>query len=148
MSNFMSKLGALTVVFFTASSAAQAQQPTVFTDYLYEAVKTDKVLAAEFAAITKPLSMHFPWVAKYGTATPAEIIQVAGQDYAVYQGCKPHNCPAESYVLIYSPSAKKMLAGAFIQNKYSQSTFLDESKISWLGTRATEFAPVLSKYLF
>ena len=86
-------------------------------------------------------------MAQFGTASPSQDVTVNGKTYTVYQGCKPHNCPAESYVVLYDAPNKKMLAGAFVQNKYEQGVLMD-SKVSWLGTQSTDFAPTLSSFLF
>ena len=147
----------LTSLFSLASAAAlvalapvQAQPAQTFPigeGYLYQEVAQDAALAQQFTEITKPLSTHFSWVAQYGTASPAENLKVDGKNYTVYQGCKPHDCPAESYVVLYDATHKKMVAGAFVQNKYEQGALL-ESKVSWLGPQAANFAPALSQYLF
>lgn len=133
-----------------ALSPVQAQQAQTFPigeGYLAQEVAKDPVLAQQFAQITRPLNTHFPWVASYGTASPAEYIKVDGRNYTVYQACKPHNCPAESYVVLYDAHDKKMVAGAFVQSKYHQGVLVD-SKVSWLGSQSANFAPALSKYLF
>lgn len=146
----LSSLLSVGALAFIALSSVQAQQAETFPigeGYLFQEVAKDPVLAQQFAEITKPLNTHFSWVAKYGTASPAENIKVNGKTYTVYQACKPHDCPAESYVVLYDAHNKKMVAGAFVQSKYEQGVLLD-SKVSWLGTQAADFAPVLSKYLF
>lgn len=147
----LTSLLSLSAVALLALSTVQAQPAQTFPigeGYLFQEVAKDPALAQQFAQITEPLNTHFPWVAKYGTATPAESIKVDGKEHTVYQGCKPHNCPAESYVVVYSPTDKKMVAGAFVQNKYDAPNLLVESKISWLGQNAADFAPAISHYLY
>lgn len=135
---------------FMSASAVWAQPAETFPvgeGYLFQEVAKDPALAQQFAEITAPLTTHFSWVAKFGTASPAQEVKVDGKTYTVYQGCKPHNCPAESYVVLYDTSSKKMLAGAFVQNQYEQGMLMD-SKVSWLGAQSTDFAPTLSSFLF
>lgn len=139
--------GAAALVSLAPVQAQQAQTFPIGEGYLYQEVAKDPILAQQFAEITQPLNTHFAWVANYGTASPAESIKVDGKNYTVYHACKPHNCPAESYVVLYDTHNKKMVAGAFVQNKHEQGVLLD-SKVSWLGTQAADFASALSKYLF
>lgn len=147
LTSLLSLVGAATLVALSPAQAQPAETFPIGEGYLFQEVAKDPVLAQQFAEITKPLNTHFSWVAKYGTASPAENIKVNGKSYTVYQACKPHNCPAESYVVLYDAHNKKMVAGAFVQSKYEQGVLLD-SKISWLGAQSADFAPALSKYLF
>lgn len=147
LTSLLSLMGTAAVVTLSPVQAQSAQTFPIGEGYLFQEVAKDPVLAQQFAEITKPLNTHFSWVAKFGTASPAERIKVDGKTYTVYQACKPHNCPAESYVVLYNAHDKKMVAGAFVQNKYEQGVLLD-SKVSWLGTQAADFAPALSQYLF
>lgn len=128
-------------------TAANAQQTEPTENYLFEAVKKDKALAKGFNELTEPLNKTFPWVASFGVATPAATEKVDDKEYVVYQGCKPHNCPSEAYVVVYNPADKKMVAGAFVKNNY-QNNNLVESKVEWLGNSSLDFAAVIGKYLF
>lgn len=128
-------------------SALNAQQVNPTENYLFDAVQKDEALAKGFKQLTEPLNKSYPWVASFGVATPATIEKVDDKEYVVYQACKPHNCPAESYVVVYSPTEKKMVAGAFVENTYQDNT-MQQSQIKWLGQSPVDFAPVIGKYLF
>lgn len=132
-------------VFSVTAISAQQTEPT--ENYLFEAVKKDKALAKGFAKLTEPLNHSSPWIASYGVATPATMEKLDGKDYVIYQACKPHDCPSESYVVVYSPTDKKMVAGAFAKNDYQNSNLI-ESKVQWLGKSSLEFSALIGKYLF
>lgn len=137
-------LGALAVA---PVMAQPAQTFPVGEGYLYQEVARDNALAQQFAEITQPLNTHFGWVAQYGVAVPVEYVQIDGKEYAAYQGCKPHDCLSEKYVVLYDEQARKMVAGAFIQHKFEQLTLL-ESKLSWLNEQSAHFSPALIRLLF
>lgn len=142
------------ISFFSLSAAClfsvgalNAQQVDPLENYLFDAVKKDEALAKGFKTLTEPLNKSYPWVASFGVATPANTEKVDDKQYVVYQGCKPHNCPAEAYVVVYSPTEKKMVAGAFVKNTYQDNT-LHQSQITWLGQNAVDFSAVIGKFLF
>ncbi len=115
--------------------------------HMYEAVKTDPALAAEFARIMKPISATASWVDSFGTTAPSTLETVDEQAYSVYWGCKPHDCIAESYVVMYNLRTKEIAAGAFVQNNYDGPN-LTMSNITWLGKTDFDLARALGKYLY
>lgn len=125
----------------TAFAGSETEGP-----YLAEAVKTDKALKAEFERIIQPISQSAPWLANYGTASPASVETISNVSYDVFFGCKPHSCPEEQYVVIYDKAAKKITSGAFIQNSVDQAG-IEKSLITWLGNTDPNQAQIIGKYL-
>ena len=135
-------LAALALAVSMGSSYAQESV------YLPEAVTTDAALKAEFARITNSIAKDAPWVKEYGTTTPAQEAELDGKRYQVFSGCKPHNCPAESYVVLYNPDKKQISAGAFVTTDYSSSDIASNTTIQWLGNTDLDHIRILAKYLF
>lgn len=123
---------------------AKAEQAA---QHLYEATKTDPVLAVEFNRVMEPFFSNSPWTKSFGTTAAAAPETVDGQSYDVYWGCKPHDCVTESYVLMYHRASKKITAGAFLINDYNGPN-LSKSRITWLEKTEFESARVLGKYLY
>lgn len=135
-------LGALALVVSIGNSYAQESV------YLPEAVNTDAALKADFARITAPIAKEATWITQYGTTTPAEQIELNGTTYQVFSGCKPHNCPAESYVVMYDPSKKQITAGAFVKTDYTSGDTASHTAIQWLGNTDLDHVRALATHLF
>jgi len=79
---------------------------------------------------------HFPaWVNQGGTSTPADNITIKGETWQVLSGCKPHNCPAQSIAILYSP-AKGEIHGVY--SDYDQKN--NRQTLTWLNLDPTEEA--------
>lgn len=124
-----------------ATHAAQAGQ------HMGEAAQADPELSAEFQRVMRTMLASAPWVESYGTTSPSATETIDGHAYEVYWGCKPHDCVSESYVVMYSPDDKIIVAGAFVRNRY-EGPDLAESRITWLGKTESDTARVLGKYLY
>jgi|GEM_PF-756343 len=114
---------------------------------MYMASKADPMLAREFARVTEPIIRSAPWVSAYGTTSPSTMEELEGRSYYVFHGCKPHECILESYTVLYDASAKRITAGAFVQNEYD-GALITKSRITWLGTPDFDSVEVLGKYLY
>ena len=52
---------------------------------------------------------HLPgWIKKGGVETPMQEVTLNNTTYQVYYSCKPHDCAAERFALIYSPADNSM----------------------------------------
>ena len=72
---------------------------------------------------------HLPdWVKKGGTETPAQPVTLNGERYQVYYACKPHNCSAEQFALLYSP-AEGTMSGVFVRHDERRHT----EQLRWLN---------------
>ncbi|PZL90632.1 C-lysozyme inhibitor [Pantoea graminicola] len=72
---------------------------------------------------------NFPaWVKQGGTSTPAETLTLKGVTWQVLSGCKPHNCPAQSVAILYSPE-KGEIHGVY--SDYDQTH--DRQTLTWLN---------------
>lgn len=134
----------LALPFAILAQTANAEQTG---KHLYEAAQADPALSAEFKRVMKPFFSSSSWVESFGTTAPPTTETVEGQTYEVYWGCKPHDCIAASYVVMYNRGTKKITAGAFLQNNYDGPN-LTKSSITWLGGTDFESARVLGKYLY
>lgn len=71
----------------------------------------------------------FPaWVKQGGTSTPASTVTLQGETWQLLSGCKPHNCPAQSIALLYSPE-KGEIHGVY--SDYDQKR--DRQTLTWLN---------------
>lgn len=135
----------ITTVCLIGTSLAQAESTP--DQYISDALKDDKAFSESFTAAIQPVLGDFPWVAKGGVATPAITVQKEGNNYLLYQGCKPHDCITQSYAVLYSPDQQEVVAAAFVDNDYMDQNLVN-SQILWTGSEVTGFAPVLASYLF
>lgn len=115
--------------------------------YLYEAAQSDLNLVSSYKQLIAPVVEQADWLAGYGTASPAQVENVDGTEYLVFTGCKPHDCPSQSYAVMYDPKQKQMVAGALVTNVYENSE-ITSTEINWLGEANLDFARALSKYLY
>ena len=115
--------------------------------HMGEAAQADPELSAEFQRVMRSMLASALWVESYGTTSPSTAETMDGRAYEVYWGCKPHDCVSESYVVMYSPADKTIVAGAFVRNRY-EGPDLAESRITWLGKTEFDAARVLGKYLY
>ncbi len=137
----------LTPLLLSNAFAQKTTEPEEKQVYLYEAAQSDLNLASSYKQLIAPVLDKAEWLASYGTASPAQIEEVDGVQYWVFSGCQPHNCPAQSYVAMYEPKQKKMVAGALITNEYAELD-MKRSEIHWLGNAELEFARILAKYFY
>lgn len=124
-------------------STYAAQEPA----YLADLASKYPEINTSFSTLMAPVIKQADWVKSFGTASPAETIQLDDKKYAVFTGCRPHNCPSESYAALFNPESKQFIAAAYIQN-ISTDNQLTESKITWLNGAETDFVNVLGRYLF
>ncbi|HHT0992387.1 Ivy family c-type lysozyme inhibitor [Enterobacter roggenkampii] len=68
------------------------------------------------------------WVQDGGTSTPANEIIIRGTKYLALSGCMPHNCPAQSIAILYSPE-KGDIHGVFSEYDFTQ----DRQKLTWMN---------------
>ncbi|MDH2067607.1 Ivy family c-type lysozyme inhibitor [Pantoea sp. GD03673] len=79
---------------------------------------------------------NFPaWVKQGGTSTPATTVTFRGETWQALSGCKPHNCPAQSIAILYSPE-KGEIHGVY--SDYDEKT--DRQTLTWLNLNPTEDA--------
>ncbi len=134
----------LALPFTLFAPSTHAQQTGL---YLYEAAQADPALAAEFKRVMEPLLPNASWLESFGTTAPPTSETVDGKTYTVYWGCKPHDCIAASYVVMYNPQAKQITGGAFLQNNFDGPNLI-KSDITWLGKTDFDAAKVIGKYFF
>jgi len=115
--------------------------------YLYEAAQSDLNLVSSYKQLIAPVLDKADWLRGYGTASPAQVENLDGTEYWVFAGCKPHDCPSQSYVVMYDPTQKKMVAGALVTNTYEEQD-IQSSQIEWLGETNLDYTRVLGKYLY
>lgn len=132
----------------TAASAQEGQSTDSSQPYLFEAAQTNLNLASSFKKIIAPVAEQAPWLLSYGTGSPAEAEKIDNTDYLVFWGCKPHSCTSESYVVLYEPKSKEVVAGAFVHNNFADNTNLKNSEITWLGQPDWDQARLLGRYLY
>lgn len=129
-------------------AAAGADEPTRSNSpYLFEAVQKDAALKAAFAQAIEPELSTSPWLSEYGVASPAVSQTIDNVQYQIYSGCKPHDCPSESYAVMYDPQSQRIVAGAVVRNHFDQNQ-LGQSTVQWLGQTDWDQARALSHYLF
>lgn len=126
-----------------SGGVAVADEP----QHLYEAAQANPDLQAGFADLVAPVIEKAPWLKDYGTTAPPTKISLNDTDYAIYWGCKPHDCTTESYTVAYDIKAKKMVGGAFVSNQLSGSD-ASISTIQWLGSTDWDLVKALSPYLY
>lgn len=68
------------------------------------------------------------WVEGGGTSTPANEVIIRGRKYLALSGCMPHNCPAQSIAILYSPD-KGDIHGVF--SDYNFTT--DHQMLTWMN---------------
>src|SRR5690625_1118064 len=107
-----------TATILLGSTRALADTKQEVPLYLYEAAQSDLNLFSSYNKLTAPVFDQAGWLVNYGTAYPAQKVEVDNTEYLVFFGCMPHYCPSQSYAVIYEPKEKKMLAGAFVTNTY------------------------------
>ncbi|EIB99787.1 Ivy family c-type lysozyme inhibitor [Pantoea sp. Sc1] len=91
------KRGVIAAVLAAVPLFASAAAPT----YLYDFIQNKQT----GQAYHKLIAGHaFPaWVKQGGTSTPATEVTIKGVKYQALSGCKPHNCPAQTIAILYSP---------------------------------------------
>ncbi|NEG61349.1 C-lysozyme inhibitor [Pantoea agglomerans] len=106
--------------------ASAATQP-----YLFDFIQNKQTGKAYYQLIA---GHTFPaWVKQGGTSTPANTITVKGVTWQLLSGCKPHNCPAQSIAILYSPE-KQEIHGVY--SDYDQKS--DRQTLTWLNLNPTE----------
>ena len=88
-------------------------------------------------AYQKLIAGHaFPaWLKQGGTSTPANTFTLKGVTWQALYGCKPHNCPAQSIAILYSPE-KGEIHGVY--SDYDQTR--DRQTLTWLNLDPTDDA--------
>src|SRR5690625_4134075 len=86
--------------------------------YLYEAAQSDLNLVSSYKQFIAPVLDKADWLRGYGTASPAQVENLDGTEYWVFAGCKPHDCPSKSYVMMYDQTQKKIVDGAIVKQHY------------------------------
>ncbi|PHV11765.1 Ivy family c-type lysozyme inhibitor [Chitinimonas sp. BJB300] len=86
----------------SAIPVAASEAP--YTRYAYEVELTDPAFKKAMRPLLRQASKVAPWVNNLGVVSPGERVIINGQDGWVYQGCQPHGCPNEGYVLLYLPA--------------------------------------------
>ncbi|MGK3142802.1 Ivy family c-type lysozyme inhibitor [Pantoea sp. C2G6] len=85
----------------------------------------------------------FPaWVSQGGTSSPANTLTIKGVRYQALFGCKPHNCPAQSIAILYSPERGDIHG---VYSRYDEKS--DRQTLTWLNLDATDDA-AMRKILF
>lgn len=115
--------------------------------HLYEAAQANPALKSAFEQIMAPVVKASSWLESYGTTAPPTVETLDNVDYSVYWGCKPHDCISESYVVMYDPTSKEIVAGAFVRNTFDGPNVI-KGETTWLGKTDWDKAKVLGKYLY
>ena len=82
------------------------------------------------------------WVSTGGTSTPATEVELNGVKYLALSGCKPHNCPAQSIAVLYSPINGDIHG---VYSEYNAGT--NKQTLSWLNM-ATMDSDKMKRSLF
>lgn len=108
--------------------------------YLYDFIMNKQTSQAYHQLIA---GHDFPaWVKQGGTSTPADTITIKGETWQLLSGCKPHNCPAQSIAILYSPE-KGEIHGVY--SDYDQKS--ERQTLTWLNLDPTDDAG-MRKILF
>ncbi|KAA5944967.1 C-lysozyme inhibitor [Pantoea sp. Bo_2] len=108
--------------------------------YLYDFIMNKQTSQAYHQLIA---GHDFPaWVKQGGTSTPANTITIKGETWQLLSGCKPHNCPAQSIAILYSPE-KGEIHGVY--SDYDQKS--ERQTLTWLNLDPTDDAG-MRKILF
>lgn len=142
-------IAALAALGLASSMALASPAPATPTaaSYLSKDVDANPALAASFATLTAPVARKADWIEQYGTASPSVAVELDGRPYLVYTGCKPHDCPAETYAVLYDTEAAQMVAGAYVVNTYQDGINV-ASTIDWLGRPDLDKITLLAQHLY
>lgn len=111
----------LFVMLASATTLAQAELPRTFS--------SDHFAQAEFNKIS--LRKNLPaWIKTGGTTSETKSVKIAGQDYLVFNSCKPHDCASEQIATIYSSKLKTMTSVYSVTN-LKKST----QQLSWMSNK-------------
>ena len=145
----ITRTAALVSVCFASSIAFASPTPSTpkAASYLAQEAETNPALAKSFATLTAPIANKAEWVKSYGTATPSVAVELDGQPYLLFSGCKPHDCPAETYVVLYDMKSKQMVAGAYVVNTFKDGSAVS-STIEWLGSPNFDQTTLLGQTLY
>lgn len=128
-----------------ATSPAPQTDPLKEGMHMAEAAQASPALAKDFARLTQSLKVE--WLKAYGTTSPAVVQTVDEKRYLVFQGCKPHDCTSESYVVLVHEQSQKIAGGAFVKSENDGPRFT-QSHVTWFGDTEWDMAVALGKYLF
>ncbi len=72
---------------------------------------------------------HLPgWIKKGGVETPMQEVTLNGRAWQVYYACKPHNCAADRFALLYSPADNSM-SGLWVRSDEKRH----KEQLQWLN---------------
>lgn len=145
--SILAVLAAAPMLFSSAFTVAETVSKDEELLYLYQAAQSDLNLVSSYKKLVAPVLEKADWLENYGTASPAQAENIDNNEYLVFYGCKPHDCPSQSYAVIYDPKQKKMVAGALVTNNYEGQN-IKSSETTWLGEADLDLARVLSKYFY
>jgi len=117
----MRKISSIAALVLFPLMATAAEAPYLF-DFV-QGKETGKAYSKLIARENLP-----DWVKRGGTSTPASEVTINGQKYLALSGCKPHNCPAESIAILYSPD-KGDIHGVY--SEYDASS--DKQTLKWMN---------------
>lgn len=119
---------------FSPLSHADSTVPYV-NEYLPDIAEKNTAVAERFVHFFEPVAGQAEWIKNYGTTTPARLVTAGEneQNYLVFQGCKPHDCNTQSYLVLYNPKSEQFEAGALRTDTMTDQGTLTETKITWLG---------------
>lgn len=108
------------VAFLAVSTSAMAQ----------DEITLNNLAKKEPTAFSQMLKGHnLPaWINSGGTTTPARTVKLGSETYQVLSACKPHDCGAERFAVLWSEKSRQM-SGLFstVDEKTSQE------KLTWLN---------------
>lgn len=65
------------------------------------------------------------WVTQGGTNSASKNVEIAGNNYIVFNACKPHDCMSQRIAVMYSPTTKAMSSVfSHVNDKASAETLL------------------------
>lgn len=129
---------------FSPLSHADSTIPYV-DEYLPDIAEKNTAIAERFVHFFEPVQDNAEWVKNYGTTTPARLVTAGDpeQSYLVFQGCKPHDCMTQSYLVLYNPKSEQFEAGALRTDTLTDQGVLTETRLQWLGDASDSLAQVI-----
>lgn len=124
---------------------SHAQSPE--SVYLADLAKSNPHVAQQYQKLMQDVANNASWVKDFGTASPGQTVSLDGRDYQVFSGCKPHDCPRASYVVLMDTEKQTLTQGAFVENKEA-GLGLDSSQIQWLGNPELDQIRLMTPALF
>ena len=114
---------ALTAIVALAASASVMAQ----SDVTLNSLAHDAATRASFNQMVKGHQLP-AWVTTGGTGSPAQTVKLGSESWQVLSACKPHDCAAERFAVLWSKKSGQM-SGLYsaVDEKTAQET------LTWLN---------------